>query len=77
MKDILSLEQSELEADILAMGEKKFRALQIYQWLHKKRAASFDEMSNLSSELRLRLAEEYYIGRLKAVRVLKSKLDDT
>lgn len=36
MKDILSLEQSELEAEILAMGEKKFRALQIYQWLHKK-----------------------------------------
>ena len=47
MKDILSLEQSELETEILAMGEKKFRAAQIYQWLHKKRAASFDEMSNL------------------------------
>ncbi len=77
MKDILSLEQSELEADILAMGEKKFRAAQIYQWLHKKRAASFGEMSNLSSELRSRLAKEYYIGSLKAVRVLKSKLDDT
>ena len=36
--DILSLNLCELEEEILAMGEKKFRAKQIYEWLHKKKA---------------------------------------
>lgn len=77
MKDILSLELSELESGISAMGERKFRASQIFDWLHKKRVLSFDDMSNLSSELRSRLSQEYHITSLKAVRVLKSRLDST
>ncbi len=77
MKDILSFDYAQLEAEILSIGEKKFRAAQIYGWLHKKRVKCFDDMSNLSSELRSKLSRGYYIGSLKAVRVLKSKLDDT
>ncbi|MCD7772699.1 MAG: 23S rRNA (adenine(2503)-C(2))-methyltransferase RlmN, partial [Ruminococcus sp.] len=46
--DILSLEFDELESEILKLGEAKFRAAQIFSWLHEKRAKSFDEMTNLS-----------------------------
>jgi hypothetical protein len=42
--DILSLSLSELEALLVAQGEKKFRAKQIFQWLHIKRVFDFDEM---------------------------------
>ena len=46
-----------------ALGEKPFRAGQIYDWLHVKLADSFDEMTNLSKDLRRRLEEEYEILR--------------
>lgn len=77
MTDILSLELSELESLLVEIGEKKFRAKQIFEWLHKKRAVSFDEMTNLSSDLRQKLKNDFIIGSLKAVRTLKSKMDGT
>ncbi len=52
--DILSLTYEELKADIIQLGEKAFRAGQIYKWLHGKLAVSFDEMTNLSKEPRER-----------------------
>ncbi len=42
-----------------SIGDKKFRAMQAYEWLWKKNARSFDEMSNLSLELRKKLAEDF------------------
>ncbi len=51
-KDIKSYTKKELEAELLAAGDKAFRAGQIYSWLHQKLAGSFDEMTNLSKELR-------------------------
>lgn len=39
--DILSLKPEELEREILAMGEKKFRAKQLFEWLHKKKITDF------------------------------------
>ncbi|MBQ8623568.1 MAG: 23S rRNA (adenine(2503)-C(2))-methyltransferase RlmN [Oscillospiraceae bacterium] len=75
--DILSLTLDELTQVLLNMGEKKFRALQIYEWLHKKRATSFDDMTNLSSALRKKLAQECFIGSLKVVRKLESQSDNT
>ena len=50
-KDILSLLPEELEAEFVAMGEQKFRAGQVFQWLSRG-VRSFDEMSNLSKALR-------------------------
>ncbi|MCR5625261.1 MAG: 23S rRNA (adenine(2503)-C(2))-methyltransferase RlmN [Lachnospiraceae bacterium] len=55
--DIKSLNLSELEEFILSIGEKKFRAKQIYEWLHIKLVKSFDEMSNISVSLREKLKE--------------------
>ena len=50
--DILSLSKEELEEKILAMGEKKFRAGQIYDWLHINKVEEFSKMTNLSAQLR-------------------------
>ncbi len=47
-QDIKSLTLEELTEAIRQMGDKPFRAKQIYQWLHQKLVADFDEMSNLS-----------------------------
>ena len=46
--DILSLSLEELEAELINIGEKKFRAKQIFQWLHVKQVREFDDMSNIS-----------------------------
>ena len=76
-KDIKSYTKRELEAELLAMGDKAFRAGQIYGWLHQKQVESFDKMTNLSKELREKLSEIYYIDSLKQVQVQESKLDGT
>ncbi len=75
--DILSLTLEELTKKLLDMDEKKFRALQIYEWLHKKRVTSFDDMTNISASLRDKLSSEFYIGTLKIVKKLESKIDPT
>lgn len=59
MKDIRHISQEELVSFLLSIGEKKFRASQIAEWLWKKGAASFEEMSNLSQSLRSRLQESF------------------
>ena len=46
------------------MGEKKFRAKQIYEWLWKKSATSFDEMTNLSKALREQLNDKFEIRNI-------------
>ena len=50
--DIKSLTIPELEAFMQQLGQPKFRAKQIFQWLHQKRVLSFDEMKNLPAPLR-------------------------
>lgn len=61
MQDIRLLEKSELIQQLQDLGEPKYRANQIYEWLWKKSAISFDQMTNLSKGLRLKLAEHYII----------------
>ncbi|MCL2168794.1 MAG: 23S rRNA (adenine(2503)-C(2))-methyltransferase RlmN [Defluviitaleaceae bacterium] len=55
--DIRSATLEELTCFIQNLGEKPFRGQQIFEWLHKKHAVSFDEMTNLPAALRLKLAE--------------------
>ena len=59
------------------LGEPKFRAGQIYEWLHRKQAVSFGEMTNLSAALRERLEAEAFITRPLVRRELRSRLDST
>ena len=75
--DIKSLNLEELTAFVESLGEKKFRAKQIYEWMHRKHVASFSEMTNLPSALRQKLTENYSLTELKVERKLVSKLDGT
>ena len=59
------------------LSEKPFRAKQIYEWLHKKQADSFQEMTNLSVSLREKLERNCQIVSLKVLEVQTSKLDGT
>lgn len=75
--DILSLGQDELTGEILAMGEKAFRARQIYDWLHVKKVTSFTQMSNLSAQFRGELSRKFCIKSLNIKKRLVSKTDNT
>lgn len=76
-KDIKSMTFEELTEDFLAMGEKKFRAAQVYEWLHVKLVRSFDDMTNLPKAFRAKLSESYICENLKQVEMLVSKIDGT
>ena len=76
-KDILSYTYEELQTEITALGEKAFRAKQIYEWLHVKLADDFEQMSNLSRALRERLAAEYEILSVEMEERQQSKIDGT
>lgn len=77
MKDIKSLYLKELEAELASMGQKAFRAKQIYQWLHEKLVTEFDEMTNLPKELREKLKEQFVLTALQPVDVKISRVDGT
>lgn len=47
LPDVRAMYPEELEALILSLGEKKFRAKQLYEWLHKKKAASFQDICSV------------------------------
>ena len=55
--DIKSMDLEELKTFFSDMGEKAFRAKQVYEWLHVRQVESFEEMTNLSKTLRERLDE--------------------
>lgn len=69
---IKSLSFNELEEKMIELGEKKFRAVQIYEWLYKKRVYSFFDMLNLKEELREVLDTVFYIEKLEIIDKLVS-----
>ncbi len=71
-ENILDLLPEELETAVSELGEKKFRASQIFGWLAKG-VVCFDDMKNIPAVLRAGLAERYYIGIPEAVRRQESK----
>ena len=75
--DILSLSPSELEEKLLEIGEKKFRARQVFEWLHKKRATDFSQMTNLSAQVPDKLSQIFCINTLITKKRLVSNIDNT
>ena len=75
-KDILSLLPGEIEEELAALGEPKYRAGQIFTWLHKG-ARSFAEMSNLSKELREKLDERFFLYKPEVLKKQVSQIDGT
>ena len=76
-KDIRAYGYDRLKEEMEALGEKPFRAKQVYEWLHVKLADDFDEMTNLSKALREKLKEEYVILPVKMLERQISQIDGT
>lgn len=77
MIEINSLNMHELEQYITSIGHNKFRAKQIYSWLHDKMVYTFDEMTNLPKKLRQVLEEECYINNSSILKRFISDIDGT
>ena len=77
MTDIKSMNIDELTEYMDSLGEKPFRAKQLYEWIHVHLARDYDEMTNLSKTLRSRLKEEASLTTLKPVDIQISKEDGT
>lgn len=75
--DIRSLTLDELKEEIKSLGLPSFRAGQIYSWLYEKGVSSFEEMTNLSKDLRTKLDENYEIRNCRIDTKLVSKIDGT
>lgn len=76
-KDIKSLTMTELRSEMERMGEKPFRAAQLYEWMHQKLARGFDEMTNLPLAMREKCGESYTYTALRILTVQKSAVDGT
>ena len=76
MIDLKDFEYDELTEYLLSIGEKKFRAEQIFSWLHRG-AESYEEMTNLSKATREKLEKETYVSTLKIREKYVSQLDGT
>ncbi len=76
-RDILSFTMDELTEYVVSLGEKAFRAKQLYEWLHKKIAGNWDEMTNISKGLRAKLSEKYMLMPLEIKEKLVSSIDGT
>lgn len=72
MKNIYGLTRKKLEDELISVGEKPFRATQIFEWLYKKQAVSFLDMSNISSSSKEKLASIYEIKLLEVVKTQTS-----
>lgn len=77
LKDIKSFTLDELQDEIIRLGEKAFRARQIYNWLHVRLAEGFDDMTNLSRAFRESLKLKYRCTPPEVVRVQESGADGT
>lgn len=75
--DIKSMTLEEMQNRLVELGEKAFRAKQVYQWIHEKLAVGYEDMSNLSKDLREKLQAEEEFVKLNIVQVQESAIDGT
>ena len=73
MRNIYGETIQDLEKYFESIGEKKFKAIQVYEWLYEKKATSFDEFSNLKKEVREQLKKDYCLDKLE---VKKRQVDE-
>lgn len=75
-RNIRSLSLSDLKEYFESIGDKKFRAIQAYEWIWKKNARHFDDMSNLSLDLRKKLAQDFDFNAI-SIDVIQTSSDGT
>ena len=75
--DIKNISSDELIKELVRMGEKPYRATQVFRWLYKTGVKSFDEMTDLNKELREKLKESFHITKVVALDSKRSLIDGT
>ncbi|MFA5085150.1 MAG: 23S rRNA (adenine(2503)-C(2))-methyltransferase RlmN [Candidatus Omnitrophota bacterium] len=75
--DIKNISKDELIKELVRMGEKPYRAAQIFRWLYKMGVKSFDDMTDLNKELREKLKERFHITKITALDSKRSLSDGT
>lgn len=75
--DIKSMNQKELGEFLMSLGEKSFRAKQMYDWMHIRHVSSFDEMTDISKKLKEKLEHSCELTVLKQVEMQESRQDGT
>ena len=73
MKNIYDYTLEEFEDYFVSINEKKFKAIQIYEWLYKKRVKDFDSMSNIKIDTLNKIKEEFEFGNLEIIRKQEDK----
>lgn len=73
MKNIKDYTIEELKTECTEMGEKPFRATQIWEWLYREKVADFQEMTNLSIDFREKLKKDYRMGNFTIIQKLISQ----
>ena len=73
MESIYEYKLSDLQNILTSLGEKPFKAKQIFEWLYKKRVSNFYKMSNISKSLQEKLSERYDTSMLK---IKKKQISD-
>jgi 23S rRNA (adenine2503-C2)-methyltransferase len=74
MENILNYTKKELEEYFENMGEKKYKATQVFEWLYEKRIYDFNNFNNMKKELRDKLNTDFKINWIKIVKVEEDKL---
>jgi len=72
-RNVKDLTLEEFKAELERLGEPGYRALQVFDWIYHKGAASFEDFSNLSRSLRAKLGEKFFLGRLELFGQLKAQ----
>jgi len=76
-RDIHDLSYEELSDYLKSIGESSFRCAQVFKWLYKKGVGSFDEMRNLSKDLRTRLSQQFTMDNIGETRQCLVSTDGT
>ena len=74
MQSIFSITRKKLEDYFIDLGDKKFRATQIYEWIYRKGVRNFDEMSNISKKNIDRLKQDFCFNNLKIIKKQEDEL---
>lgn len=71
--NIYNMTREELEDYFKGIGEKKFKAIQVFDWLYKKRVSSFDEFTNIKKDVISRLKEDFVFEKPSIIKVQDGK----
>ena len=72
MKNIKDYNLEELKQELISLGEKPYRAEQIFNWLYREKVKNIDDMTNLSLDLRNKLKENYTMCNFEILKKLST-----